>query len=299
MDTFNLLKRGTWNPFSFKRLARVLRSERGEVATFTQEEVDAKISEAVGKAGNGFDGFAQEVKEHPDIKRYKSTEELAKGHIELGRKIGLKGVMVPSEGSSDQVKSDFYKAVGRPDTSDGYSNPVLDGLHDGVKTTTEQDLKAFKDMAYQEGLSSKQFTNIYDWYLKMNSQRLTDWDGLQKEEKDKSATALREKWGAKYDGNLALAGGLIKNFGSDNMKARIGEIGSDPDVIELLATLGSHLSEDKLGDLGRSGVIMTPEQAKLEISKITQTIMGTDQGDPIYSELLKKKDSLYKMAYPG
>ena len=182
MDTLDLV-RDTLSPFSFWNMflpmlsvlkMNMAEGEGGE-ATFTQTEVDAKVAEAVGAAKSGagefFSGFEQGVKEHPSITRYKSTEELAKGHIELEKKIGLKGVLVPGEGSSDQVKNDFYKATGRPDKPELYANPILDNLHEGVKTTSEQDLKAFKDKAFEIGLSSKQFDSMYDWYLQLQSQR--------------------------------------------------------------------------------------------------------------------------------
>lgn len=302
MGTFGL-GRDTRNPFK-KGLAMLNNIGLGHLMsarwqddkTLTQAEADQMVADAVAKAKTtGFDGFAPDVKEHPSIKRYKSTEELAKGHIELEKKIGLKGVLVPSEGSSDQVKTDFFKAIGRPDTSDLYANPSLENLHEGVKSTSEQDLKAFKDKAFEIGLSSGQFNALYDWYLKLQSQRLTDYDKTLEDEKNQAATTLRQKLGAKYDESLALANGLIKKFGSE---ALMEEIGSNPDAIEFLIKIGSLLSEDKLGDLGRSGMGMTPEAAKLEINKIMQTIMATDPSDPIYQDLLKKKDSLYKIAYP-
>ena len=269
-----------------------MKSERGEVAPPVEPPETPPV-------GNFFDGFAPEIKGHPSITRYKSTEELAKGHLELEKKIGLKGVMVPTDNSDDKTKSDFFKAIGRPDKSDGYANPTLDNLHEGVRTTTEQDLQAFKDKAHELGLSGKQFDNMYSWYLNMQSQRLTDYDNLQKSDRDKAGTELRQKYGAKFDENLALANGVMKKFGSDGLNKRIAELGSDPDIIDLLVNVGSQMSEDKLGEIGRSMLGLNPEQAKLEINSITKTIMETDQNDPLYKELMRKKDYLYKIAYPA
>lgn len=305
MDTSDLTNH---NPFkqAMRRLNSIglgpnLSSARWEgEETFTQVQVDEKVNAAVAatKSGTGpfYDGFAEDIKGHPSITRYKSTEELAKGHLELEKKIGLKGVLVPSEGSSDDVKNAFFKATGRPEKSELYANPSLDNLHEGVKTTSEQDLKAFKDKAFEIGLSSKQFDSLYGWYLQLNSQRLTDYDKVVEEEKNTAATSLRQEWGAKYDANLALASGLAKKFGSEEL---VSEVGNNPAMIKLLANIGAQISEDRLEELGRSTMGMTPEQAKQEINKITKQIMDTPQHDPIYEDLIRKKDSLYKIAYPA
>lgn len=275
-----------------------------EAVTFTQEQVDEKVNTAVAAsksgAGNFYEGFAPELKGHPSITRYKSTEELAKGHLELEKTVGLKGVLVPSDTSSDEIKAKFYKAIGRPDIADTYSNPVLDNLHEGVKSISEVDIKAFKAKAFELGFSEKQAKGILDWHLGLSSQRLTDWDKLQTDEKNTAATELRNRWGGKFDANKALSDGLIKKFGNKNLLAGLEEsgFGSNPDVMELLANIGSQISEDKLGELGKSAMGMTPEQAKLEINKVMTQIMETDQSDPIYKELLRKKDMFYKIAYP-
>lgn len=304
MGTYGL-KRDTRNPFR-KAVARLnsigegLNMRWDDDVTFTQAEVDTKVAEAVGAAKSGagtfYDGFAQEVKEHPSVTRYKSVEELAKGHLELEKRIGLKGTLVPVEGSSDQVKNDFFKAVGRPDTADGYADPVLDNLHEGVRVTNEQDAKWFKDLAFEAGLSSKQKDLIHSKFLELQSQRLTDWDKLQDDEKNQSATGLRSKWGASYDEKLALANGLVKKFGSD---ALMEKVGSDPTMIEFLANLGAQLSEDKLGELGRSGMGMTPELAKQEIGKIQGNAEHpyNKGNDPLHDDAVKKVQSLYKIAY--
>lgn len=291
------------NLFSWKRFVRILRDTRGfagEEETFTKEQVDEAINNAVAAAksgaGNFFEGFAPDIKGHPAVTRYKSVEELAKGHIELEKKIGMKGVILPAEGASDQIKNDFYKAIGRPDKPEEYANPVLDGLHEGVKTTTEQDLTQFKQKAHELGLSSKQFDEMYKWYLGLQSQRLSDYDAELKKERDEAATALRNKLGSKYEESLALASGIATKFGSPELAK---EIGNSPGMIELLAKVAGLISEDKLQELGRSTLGMSPEEAKVEINKITDQIMKTDQADPIYKELLDKRTRLYKVAYPS
>ncbi len=311
MGTFDLA-RDTRNPFR-KSLAKLadcglfgdadVRWDDG--VTFTQEQVTEQINTAVTEAKknmpSGLEGLGEGVKDHPSITRYKSVEELAKGHLELEKTVGLKGTLIPTENSSDEVKAKFFKDIGRPDLAENYENPNTEGLHDGVKTIGAEGIKAFKDKAFELGLSGAQAKGIMDWHLKLSSDRLTTWDETQKTEKDGAITALRGRWGANYDAKAALVDGLIKKFGNKNLIDNLEEsgFGSNPDVIELLANVGAQFSEDQLGELGRSGMGMTAEQAKQEISTVTKQIMDTKQDDPIYKELLKKKDSLYKIAYPS
>ncbi len=301
----------TRNPFR-KSLAKLANSgligdtdvrwdDGGE--TFTQEQVTEQVNAAVAEAKSGagtfFEGFAPEVRGNPSITRYKSVEELAKGHLELEKTVGLKGVLVPVDTSSDEVKNNFAKATGRPDASDGYSNPITDNLHDGVKSMTDTDVKAFKDKAFELGFSEKQAKGIMDWHLSLSSQRLTDWDKVQKDEKNAAITTLRNRWGGNFDAKKALVNGLLQKFGNKDLLANMEEsgFGSNPDVMELLSNIGGQFSEDQIGQIGASGMGMTPEQAKQEISIVTKQLMDTPQGDAIYADLLKKKNSLYKIAY--
>ncbi len=305
MDTFGLA-RDTQSPlrrFVAKFVATMKSRRGGEEVTFSQEQVDAAVKTAVDTANTnrptGLEGLGEGVKDHPSITRYKSVEELAKGHLELEKTVGLKGTLIPTENSSDEVKAKFFKDIGRPDLAENYSNPELEGLHEGVKNISAEGIKAFKDKAFELGLSEAQAKGIMGWHLKLSSDRLTTWDDTQKIEKDGAITALRGRWGGGYDAKKALVDGLIKKFGNEKLVANLEEsgFGSNPDVIELLANVGAQFSEDQLGELGGSNIGMNPEQAKQEISTVTKQIMDTKQDDPIYKELLKKKDSLYKIAY--
>lgn len=272
-----------------------------EPVTFTQEQVDEKVNTAVAasKSGSGtfFDGFAPEIKGHPDVVRYKSVEEMAKGHIELGKTIGLKGTLIPTENSSDEVKAKYFKDIGRPDLAENYINPSYDGLHEGVKSSGEQDTKAFKDKAFELGLSGKQYDELNKWYLGLQSQRLTDWDKLQTDERNTTVTALRNKWGGSFDERNALVDGLVNKFGPEGLFDKLRK-NPDPLMTEFLHNIGSQLSEDKLGELGRSNMGMTPESAKVEINQIMKLIDETKQDDPTYQDLLKRSQTLYKIAYP-
>ncbi|KKL19196.1 hypothetical protein LCGC14_2467880, partial [marine sediment metagenome] len=204
MGTFDLV-RGTRNPLWVELFWKVrfwlegleyhpIGGAEGE-GTFTQEQVNEKVTAAVAEANSGagdfYKGFAPEIKNHPTITRYKSVEELAKGHLEMEKTVGLKGVLIPAEGSSDDVKAKYFKAIGRPDIADTYSNPELSNLHEGIKSISEVDVKGFKSKAFELGLSEQQFKGILDWHLGLSSQRLTEWDKTQKDDKDAASTALR------------------------------------------------------------------------------------------------------------
>ena len=304
MDTFGLFG-DTQSPFSFLGYLMpklfVLR-DGDEPTTFTQAELDTKVAEAVGAAkagqGNWYDTLPQDIKANPTITRYKSGEEFAKGHLELEKTMGLKGTLVPVESSSDEVRAKFFKDIGRPDNAEGYTSPVMEGLHESIKLTQEQDVGWFKKLAFDAGLNGKQHDAIYKAYLELQSQRLTEYDKTLSDQSNQAGTDLRNKWGGTYDERLALSNGLVKKFGAEKADSLMTKFGSDPEAIEFLYNLGSQLSEDKLGEIGRSGLGMHPEEAKTEINKLMKVIMETKPDDPIYKDLLAKKNTLYKIAYP-
>ncbi len=307
MDTFGLFG-DTQSPFSFLGYLMpklfVLRDGDdggGGTLTHTQTQVDEAVNAAVKTANegrpSGLDGLGEGVKDHPSITRYKSVEELAKGHLELEKTIGLKGTLIPTENSSDEVKNKYFKDIGRPDLADGYGNPVVDGLHEGVKNIADVDIKAYKEKAFELGFSAKQAQGMIEWHLGVASQRLTDYDKTLQDESNAASTVLRAKWAGTYDERLALSNGLITKFGGEKADALMTKFGSDPDSIEFLHSIGSQLSEDKLGELGRTAMGMSPEMAKLEIPKIEKQIMDTETSDPNYKVLIDRNTMLHKIAF--
>lgn len=299
-DTSDLAKFSFTSLFSLKRLVRVLKDKHGFAGEGGGEGGGNGGEGGGGGAGNFYDGFAPELKNNPTIQKYKSVEELAKGHVELQAKMGMKGVIVPTEGASEETIKEFHKAIGVPAEASAYVAPTISDLHEQAVLDAEG-LKAFQGVAHKAGLNPKQFTQLTTWYLNDISAKLKAYDDQLEQDKNEAATALRQKWGPNYETKLALANKIIKQYAGEKAQDFLdkGE-GNNPILVELLATIGEHLSEDALGKLGVAQAAMSVEEAKQKISEIRSNPKHPyhNDADPAHKEAIDYVGSLYKIAHP-
>lgn len=90
-------------------------------------------------------GYMSKIKDIPTLfKSFDSAQEL----------IGKRPAGVPHVDAPQEEWNQFYKTLGRPDTPDGYE-VKLPELPEGLKSSDEQ-LKSFKEKAYELGLTPKQ-----------------------------------------------------------------------------------------------------------------------------------------------
>lgn len=86
-------------------------------------------------------------------KNIKSSDDLFNQFANTQKLLGKKGVMVPGEKATPDEISAYHKALGVPDTEDGYDFPVPDGyeIDDTVKTQE----KTVKAIMKKHGISKK------------------------------------------------------------------------------------------------------------------------------------------------
>ena len=224
----------------------------GELATANTALATAK--EAGGK--NFFGGLSEGMRSNPSMVKFKdkSGEDIATSYLELEKKIGAKGVIVPIDGASEQEISDFHKATGRPDAADGYQITVPEKMHKSIVSTPESQ-KVFKEQCFKVGLNNKGAQSLHSWYMTELSNVLTQQDEAEEKTSNEAKTALHAKWGTTYDTQMALAAKVVNVFAGDAAQDLLDKgLGSNPAMIELFATIGSKLSEDVLGPGGKSGL---------------------------------------------
>lgn len=245
------------------------------------------------------DGLPEELKSHPSITKFKDVPSLGKSYIELEKKISAKGVIIPSDGASEQEISDFHKNLGRPDNADGYAFEDIEGLDDRVKPS-EESTKAFKEAAHKLGLNPKTAQALRKWYFETQTANLQAFDKATEDEAKETETVLRREWGSKYIENKALAQKVLKAFGEEGLQSFVKEEGSNPALIRFLAKVGAQLSEDKLGQTGMSGLTLSVAEANAKISEIRNNPNHAYHNDQHaeHNEAVAQMRSLYLMANP-
>jgi hypothetical protein len=271
-----------------------------DLATFkTVEDLATGYKDVSKKAASigSIETIPEDIRKDPNISKYKTLEELAKGHLETIKLIGKKGVIIPGEGATQEEIDKFQIALGRPVKPEEYKFTPVENLHPDIKITPESE-NAYKGIAHKIGLSQAQADNLNKWFLETVSAGLTVQANLEETAMKEAETKLRQEWGANFDTNLALAKRLVDKFGGKEGTDAFGDLGNNPAVLKILASIGKKLSEDSIEHTGFSDLATSTQDAKKRIDIIEKEIMKMSQNDPEYPKLVKERMELYKIAYP-
>ena len=244
-----------------------------------------------------------EMQSHPAIAKFKTPADLFKGYTEVEKFVGYDKIPAPKKDKDGNYeKGEFERvadALGRPKDPKEYALPKDFKLPDGVKLS-DQVLDEFKVAAHKSGMLPGQYQSVLNFFANYLEKGMK----AQKEQTDTASKEadfnLRSKWGATYDQKLAVANNVLKNFVSDKATgdAIVAKYGNDPQLIELLANIGSNLSEDSLSKTGMKGTLLDPTQAQAEIMRIREERSKElmDNAHPQHQYWVNKLDELYKMS---
>jgi hypothetical protein len=107
--------------------------------------------------GNVFEKLPIDDGENPDKykalgDKFNSVSSLAKSYLNLERMLSKDKMPIPTDNDGDEVWDQAYKALGRPETPDGYEAP--EGLPPEAKEQTDK-------IFHEAGLSQKQASKLY------------------------------------------------------------------------------------------------------------------------------------------
>ncbi len=264
---------------------------------FTRLETELATAKEAGSKGF-YGGLSEELRGNPSMMKFKesSNEDIAKSYINLQGKISAKGLTIPGKNAPEQEVKDFYTALGRPDTADGYQITLAQDLHKSIVSNSESQ-KVFKTQCHKEGLSATQTQNLHTWYMTELSNVLKQQDEADDKAMKEGETALTSKWGTTYEAKKALAVKVVNKFAGEKAQELLDKgLGSDPAMLEMFADIGDKLSEDVLGPGGKSKFgALTPEAAQAQINEIRGNPKSAynDGQNPLHKEAVEEMTGLY------
>jgi len=169
--------------------------------------------------------------------------------------------------------------------------------------------KSLLERGHALGLSEKQMAGMREWNNEVTQSIHKGWEEQAQVEFQQQSDALDKEWGAAKEANVQLAREASQKMGwsEDQVQAMQMALGYDG-VMKLAHNLGKSISEGKFvaADGGRnSGVqgVMTPGQAKLELSKLNTDAefmkAWTDKNHPKHGEAVARKTQLTKWGNPA
>jgi hypothetical protein len=245
----------------------------------------------------------EEEKAFVGVKGWKSPVDTIKGYRELEKLVGHEKIAMPKKDKDGAYLPGELERVmtqlGRPVDANGYKVSKDFKLPEGV-SLDETAIKAFNDKAHKAGLLPHQYSMVMDELGRIINQGLSAKTEADQKSFDDAALALRTKWGMAYEEKNKLANSVLRNFAADQASGLklVEKYGNDPAVIELLANIGSGLSEESLTRVNMISTMLTPESAKLEIEKINREHSKEllDAGHPEHKYWLDKREEYYRMA---
>jgi len=250
-----------------------------------------------------FEGLEEDVRNHPSSEKFKdkTPNDVVKSYINLEKKLGANPLVIPKEGASAEEVAEFHKALGRPDTEDGYEiiKPV-EGSDARIKVDAVAE-KDFKDFAFKSGLSKSMAKSLQEFDLQRQQKALAAYDKTVETERVDAEAKLRAEWGGDFDKNLEGAKKVLTKFGGDEALAWMDKgQGNNPTVIKMLANIAKNFTEDALVGKSATSLTMGKAEAQAEIDSIRNDPKHAHNDDTHkgHQDAIQYMKMLYQIAYP-
>jgi len=176
---------------------------------------------------------------------------------------------LPKDGDAEGM-GEVWNKLGRPESSDGYTMETPDGMQ------VNDDLYSkAKEMAFENGISSKAFTELMSLYNGSLQGGQQEYDiqlanNLQVQEQQ-----LKHEWGPRHDESVFIADKAIRELGISSDDIEVMKIGMGHDgMYKMFNRIGALMGEKNVinSDSSTNDFAMTPEKARHEMKNIMKAL---------------------------
>lgn len=179
-----------------------------------------------GKEGNAGESPAwmgqlpDDLKGNESLTKYPTIGELGKAFLDLqGKSEGA--IKVPGEGATDEDRAAFAKALGVPESPEGYEITRPEQFPEGLQANEEMETW-YKGIAHKYGLTPAQLQGLYQDYIGMEGQLVAkqrearaEAEKKTKEYHDKTKAELQKEWGTDFKANTENALRVAEGFAGE------------------------------------------------------------------------------------
>lgn len=241
------------------------------------EEQVAEVSETPEVAqsvADWRDSIPEEVRGHSSLENIKDIGALAKSYVHAQQMVGADKIALPSKSATAEEWGEVYSKLGRPDSPDGY-----DFSFENVPENFEVDqdmVSWFREAAHGAGINAQQAQVMLDAYNQLNFSQVESAGAEAQARITEVETELRKEFGQAFDDRMALANGVLAEFGNPEItEVQLADgtmLGDNPEIIRMLANLGVYMQEkmgeDTLEGVKTSGAV-TPDDAQAKLRELT------------------------------
>ena len=250
-----------------------------------QQEVAQPVSE-----GNWLDGLDEAYRQNPLINKWGSLNDFAKTHLNAQKIIGADKVAIPGKAATDEEWQSLYQRLGAPEDPNQYEVEQTDVFDEASFT-------AFRNKAYEIGLSNKQAQEIAGLYQDQIATGREALNQRAEEARFSGEQELRKEFGQNFEQRLTQAQAAARTVMGDTaifdeiQLADGRSLGDHPAIIRTFSRMAEMLGEDGL--VGEpTDVVMSSQDAKQLISEHMRpntpyTIAGHPEHDMAVAEVLR------------
>lgn len=220
------------------------------------------------------EGMPDDVKLSPSIKPFVGKDgklnhaELAKSYVHTKKKVGEKGIQVPTEQSPQQEWDEYFEKVGWSPEIEGYDLKAPEGSQ-----LTEESLESFKKLFHENRVPKAQAQKILESIDQTTKTSLDSQTEKLQSEINEGVENLKKEWGEAFDSKLTMSKKVLKENGSEDLQKMLAEdpsLGSNPHLIKFLHGIGEKMyGEDSIPSKGGVGdQALSPAEASQEVNAI-------------------------------
>lgn len=252
---------------------------------------------------NWRDGLPEDIRSLQTLEKFKDESEMismpvnvARSYIAAEQLIGRDKIPVPK---TPEEWESAYTRLGRPDTPELYTLPVVETLPKELKTAVEEDAKWFRKEAHGLGLNGKQATELFSKFSGRVVEQIQKSNTADEGAKAEAEAVLRGEFGTKYDGKMILANRAIHEFGGKELSNLVetAKIGSNPVLIKAFAKIGGMIAEDLGLDKNTGAYTHSKETVSEQIATLQGAPEYLDAANPLHTGAVAKVAKLMQVLH--
>ena len=235
--------------------------------------------------------LSEEYRSNPNVNKYQTLDEAAKGLINQASLIGKKGLVKPGENATQEEIDSFYNAIGRPVKSDMYKYEPIEG----APPVDDEALAGFQEFAHSKGFNQEQFQDLvaYDLQRQQSAQEALEQEKIQ-EASQTQMDLINEMGEIEYKAFLKNASNAANNLGLYDVLVDNGLAGNK-EVLKALANANKHLGSSSM--VGNQKVDSLDFEGQL--NELRSHPAYNDKLNPMHEDIMSRIDKLYAREYPN
>lgn len=251
-----------------------------------------------------WEGFKDEgLKKSPVILRHKTVEDLARSLDHAEKRLGVPADQLIRKPSKPEEMPDVYRALGAPETPEGYKIDLPENASDEDKEA----VASFAKHMHEKGPFPPDFVAAaVEWNNQQAEAATAALQQAQDAARTEGEAYLKKHLGASYDPDLTAVGKLLVDSKIEGLKEELDAsgLGNSPRLIrflheQLVARAEPGELEGRNSGTG-SGREFTPGEAKAQLAALNadpvKGIALRDRNHAMHRSVVKERDRLAALA---